>query len=341
MLDLAYYTTALGGQLGTIVDGNSQAFPDGGAARAWELGGLRGSVPLTRVYPGVASELWNLNGISHKIVASVNAAFAHSNQPYTRFPQLDRLNDWATDQSLRDIRPLEALLNPGAGQLLATSPLYDPQTYAIRRLVLSRIDTLSSIEVVQLDLRQRLQTKRGYPGLQHIVDWMVLDLSASYFPRANTDNFGSHWAFLQYNYLWNIGDRTALTSTGWVDPEANGPRVWTVGGYFNRPDRTNFYLGYRQIDPLQSKAVTASVTYVFSPKYAITANSTYDFGTNASLSNSLVLTRMGSDLQLSAGISYNATVNTFGVSVEIIPNVANATQRIGGMPAFGSGLLGR
>src|SRR5207237_5818979 len=133
-------------------------------------------------------------------------------------PQLDRLNDDATDQALRDIRPLQPVFNPDKGLFLALSPLFDPQLYAIRRLVDNRIDTLDSIQVVQLDVRQRLQTKRGFPGQEHIVDWMTLDLSASVFPESKRDNFNNTLGFLEYDYLWNIGDRTALTSTGWIDP---------------------------------------------------------------------------------------------------------------------------
>jgi hypothetical protein len=58
------------------------------------------------------------------------------------------------------------------------------------------VDTLDSIEVLQLNARQRWQTKRGYPGMQHIVDWMVLELSGSYLPREDRDNFGEPLAFL-------------------------------------------------------------------------------------------------------------------------------------------------
>jgi hypothetical protein len=205
----------------------------------------------------------------------------------------------------------------------------------------NRIDTLDDIEVLQLDLRQRLQTKRGYPGQQHIVDWMTLDLSASIFPHSNRDNFGDTLGFLEYDWLWNIGDRTALASTGWIDAVNQDAHEFTFGAFLNRPDRTNFYLGYRQIDPVQSKAVTAAVTYVFSPKYATTISSTYDFGTNQSLSNSLVLTRMGSDLQVSLGFTYNALQNNFGVVFEILPNLAANTAKRLGIPAFGSGILGR
>jgi hypothetical protein len=305
-------------------------------ARVWGGGGVRASMPLTRIYPDAKSELFNLEGINHKIVLSANYFYAGASSPYTKLPQLDRLNDDPAEQALRDIRPLEPTLNPANGLALQFSPLYDPQLYAIRRLVDNRIDTLNTVEVLQLDIRQRLQTKRGYPGAEHIVDWMILDLSASYFPASNRDNFGEPFAFLQYDYVWNIGDRTTFVSTGWVDPftlqgppDAEGPRVFTVGMYFNRPDRTNFYLGYRQIDPLASKAVTGAVTYIFSPKYAMTASTTYDFGTNQSLSNSLIVTRVGSDLQVSLGVTYNALTQSIGAVFQIVPNLVPANRAVG------------
>src|SRR5262249_4978054 len=36
--------------------------------RVWGGGGLRASLPLTRIYPDVESELFNVKGINHKIV---------------------------------------------------------------------------------------------------------------------------------------------------------------------------------------------------------------------------------------------------------------------------------
>jgi hypothetical protein len=359
LLDLAWYSQDL--------EGDSRGRLYGG-------GGVRASMPLSCLFPDVHSLLWNLNGINHKIMLSGNYYLARSSDPYSLFPQLDRLNDDATDQSQRDIRPNQPFVNPNRlkGQLLSYSPLFDPQVYAIRRLVDNRVDTLDTIDVLQLDLRQRWQTKRGYPGQEHIIDWMTLDLSASIFPQsgrsstwpyqtyqllppgqqppppaplpnAQRDNFDEPFAFLEYNWLWNIGDRTALASTGWVDPIDNGPRVFTFGTYLNRPDRTNIYLGYRQIDPLHSKAVVASLSYVFSPKYAMTASSVYDFGTAQAVSNSLIFTRMGSDLQVSIGFTYNTLQNNFGFTFEVIPNLIPANRHTTGLGTSPGalGMLGR
>jgi hypothetical protein len=323
VLDLTYYTRDLAG--------NAQG-------RVYEGGGVRASIPFTRIYPDVQSDLLNLNGINHKIVLSGNYYYAHSDVPFTDFPQLDRLNDDATDQSIRQIRPLEPAFNPTHGVALATSPLYDPQLFAIHRLIDDRIDTLDDVEVFQADLRQRWQTKRGYPGQQHIVDWMTLDVSGSFFANVGRDKMGEDFSYFDYDWNWNIGDRTALFSSGWFDPHQNGPRVFSFGASLNRPDRTNFYLGYRQIDLLNSQAVTGAVTYIFSPKYAMTASTTYDFGTNIQ-TTAVVFTRMGSDLMLSLGLTHNSLLNTVGVTFEIVPNVAAlAVHRAPGSP--GVGLLG-
>jgi hypothetical protein len=327
-LDLTQYTNDLSGN---------------DVGRIYAGGGARVSLDLTRIYPGIQSDLLNLNGINHKIVASANYYNAWTNESYLLFPQLDRLNDDSTDQALRDIYPLQPFLNPNffVGQFLIHSNLFQPQEYAIQNLLFSRVDTLNTIEELQLDVRQRLQTKRGYPGYQHIVDWMTLDVSAIFFPNATRDDFGVPWSYYRYNWLWNIGDRTSLESTAWVDPITNGPKVWTVGAFFNRPDRTNFYLGFRELDPLGSRLVTASVTYVFSPKYAGTLSTSYDFGLALAMSNSIMFTRIGSDLTATIGLTYNAMQNSIGAIVSIVPNLVPA----GKVPTLsgggGGGFMGR
>src|SRR5205085_5481562 len=131
-------------------------------------------------------------------------------------------NDDATDQALRDIYPRQQLLNTANGLFLATSPIFDPQLYAIRRLIDDRVDTLGAIDVLQADIHQRWQTKRGYPGQEHVIDYLTLDTSVSFFPNADRDNFGKSFAFLEYDTTWNVGDRTAVVSTGWYDPYDHG-----------------------------------------------------------------------------------------------------------------------
>jgi hypothetical protein len=332
VLDLADYTSDLSGSdLGRVYYG----------------GGVRASMPLTRIYPDVHSELFNLDGINHKMVFSANYYNAYSTQGFNLFPQIDRLNDDATDQSIRDMNANQFTFNPANAGFLTTSTYYDPQTYAIRRLLaltsFNYLEAQDTIQVLELDWRQRLQTKRGYPGMEHIIDWMVLDLSTSYYPNPARDNYGQAFAFMQYDYVWNVGDRTAIVSDGWYDPLSHGARWYNIGAFLNRPDRTSFYVGYRQTDPLQSKLVSASASYIFSPKYAVTASTSYDFGTNSGIANGITFTRMGADVQVSLGISYNAILQNFSFNFSIMPNLALGTGRtIGaGSSMLGSGIGSR
>lgn len=301
-------------------------------------GGVRTSLPFSRLYEDVHSEIFNVNGIYHKSVWSANYNNVYSNVPFTDLPYLDRLNDDAVDQGYRNMRLFMQTYYPApTGQLLQFGEQFDPQNMAIRRLTPTAVDTRDSMQVAQLDLRQRWQTKRGYPGLEHTVDLAVLDMSASYFPQQNRDNFGHPWSFLEYDFLYNLGDSTSFTSSGWFEPYNTGSRYWNVGAFFSRPDRSNIYLGYRETDPLNSKAVTAVFGYQMSRKYFTNLAVTYDFGLQSALSNTLSLTRTGTDLTFTLGITYNSLVNNFGVQFMVLPNLVAATTKTFGM----GGLAGR
>src|SRR5262249_52486816 len=120
VVDLTEYTSDLTGEA---------------RGRFYGGGGLRGSIPFTRLYPDVQSELLNLNGINHKIILAGNYYNVHSDTRFTQLPQLDPLNDDASDQSLRDIKPREQEFNPAHGTFISTSPIFDPSLFLIRRLV--------------------------------------------------------------------------------------------------------------------------------------------------------------------------------------------------------------
>lgn len=299
-------------------------------------GGARASVPFSRLDPDVRSDLLNLQGLYHKAVLRGTYYAAWTGTPHSVLPQLDRLHDDATDQALRNIAPWQPILNPANGVALVTSPVYNPQLYAIRRLVDNRADTLDKIQVFQLDLRQRWQTKRGFPGLQHTVDVLTLDLSTSLFPYATRDNFGSAVGFVEYDLIWNAGDRTSVVSSGWFDPFAQGARYLNVGMNLNRPDGTLLHFGYRHADPIDSRLLLAGASYVFSPKYSMSAATGFDFGTNRGLYNSLSFTRSGTDLQLTVGITYNPLLNNFGFQINLLP-ILVAQQRHRFLPAPGLG----
>lgn len=337
VMDLAYYTEdisrynagvtrATAGAPTFAVPGNQGIVlnPAGeGRGRFYGGGGAQASITFSRLYSEACSELFNVRGLYHKVTYGANYFAAYSDVPYWQLPQLDRLNDDTSDYAYRLARPRQpGIVSGPAGQALATSPLYDPQRYAIRRLVDNRYDTLDTIEVLQFEQRQRLQTKRGFPGAEHTVDWVTLDTSISVYPDAERDNFGESWAFAEYYFLWHLGDRTSISSAGWYDPNEFGPRYFNLGLHFNRPDGTTFYLGFRHTDPIESRALTASVSYNLTRKYSLNFIGTYDFGVNEVLSQQVNIARVGTDVTVLFGVSYNALVNNFGVQFALVPNLA-------------------
>ncbi len=87
--------------------------------------------------------------------------------------------------------------------------------------------------------------------------------------------------------------------------------------------------------------MTASATYIFSPKYAITASSAYDFGTSQACRTRCRSRAWGTDLTVTAGVTYNAIVNNFGFTLEVLPRLLTDSNRYHPSAAFGSSTLGR
>jgi hypothetical protein len=285
--------------------------------------GLQATIPFSRLYSDVKSETFNIRGLYHKVEYGVNYYLAGTNHSSQQLPLLDRLNDDNTDLTSRAFRGNSTQLVPGpTGVALATENIFNPQYVAIRRLVDNKSETIDAVQVLQAQMRNRWQTKRGLPGSDHTVDYMGLDLSASYFPTAGQQGIGTNFAFLEYNYYWNIGDRTSILSQAWVDPINPGAHYFQIGTSFNRPDGTNFTIGYRQTDPLNSKALLAVLSYQLSQKYSMSIASVYDFAVEQAQSTSFIFSRTGTDLTVSVGFTYNAFINNFGFQFLILPNAA-------------------
>src|SRR5262249_433430 len=87
--------------------------------RVYGGGGVRASIPFTRLYPDVESTWFNLNGINHKIVLTGNYYVAQSSVPYANLPQLTLPTDDPTHHARPGpARPVHAVLgaarhNPG------------------------------------------------------------------------------------------------------------------------------------------------------------------------------------------------------------------------------------
>jgi hypothetical protein len=312
--------------------------------RAWGGAGARANIMAWRNYPTVESEMLNVHGLSHKISLEADYRTTYSSVGINQLGIQDDLDD----NTYEYVRRYFALTNYMGGIL---PPQYDPRYLTLRRTmspITGTTDVQDSMQTLQLALRQRLQTKRGPEGRRRIIDYMTLDLSGTYFPQADRDNFGTPWGQTQYNYEWFLGDRTSFVSNGWFEffditgrpyPGSNqgqddplGVRVVTTGISMARPPRGSVFVGYSVINSgvINTSALNLATTYWLSPKWYSSASLSYDFGNSILLGGTVGITRIGADFLTSIGLTVDPQRNSYMFGFELTPRLSPGVR-------FGSG----
>lgn len=330
MGEAAYFGESLPGSLSvsptTPADTSS-------VTRLWGSVGVRSSLMFWRVYPYVQSQLFNVNGLAHKVLWEMDAYSSQSTASLlNQIPQYHEMDDNAQQRFRQHFINLTYNL-PSYAQLPTQ---LDPRFYAVRYgaghwASAPWYELVDDIQVVRFALRQRLQTKVGPPERLRIRDWMTLDLEASYFPDQNHDNFGQPFGLLQGRYLWAVGDRTSIMADALYDTFMYGQQLWDIGISNQRDARGNLYLGLRQIQGppnVSSQFAIASYNYILSPKWNSTLSTTYDIGEHRNVGEQIMFTRVGADWLFYVGASYDAGKNNTSFAVALEPRLGNL---IGGL----------
>ncbi|MDR3638748.1 MAG: hypothetical protein P4L84_33385 [Isosphaeraceae bacterium] len=304
--------------------------------RVWGGAGARLDLMAWKAFPEVESELFNVHGLNHKVNFQLDYRDAYSNVNLNKLGVQDDLDD----NEYEYVRRYFAMTTY-VGSLLPAQ--YDPRFLMLRR-VLSPIsgptDIQASINTLQMNIHQRLQTKRGPEGKRRIIDYMTLDLSSTYFPQASRDNFGKPFGQNMYNWQWFVGDRTSVFSYGWFEffniggqptvqaaarhNDPFGLNVVTSGISITRPPRTVLTLTYTVLDtgPISTSALGTSINYWLSPKYYGTFSNSYDFGNNISLGTGFSVTRIGADWLSSIGFTVDPQRMSYMAAVSFSPRIS-------------------
>lgn len=307
--------------------------------RAYGQAGVRASLPFWSVDPGTQSTLLNLNGLAHKVTLDAEFFVADSTQDFNRLPLYDPLDDDATEHFRRRFLP-----DVYGGVL---PPQFDERYFALRSGLQNWVtspapEIADDLMVAKAGIRQRWQTKRGFPGQERIVDWIVLDMEGSFFPQSERDNFGETAGLLNYDLRWHVGDRLTLLSDGFADLFDDGLRTVSVGGVISRPLRGSLYLGFRTIEgPIDSDRVTTTVNYRMSEKWILNAGASYDFSETGNLGETLSFTRIGESMLVRLGVNFDHSRDNVGLAFAIEPRfLSGKLSRVGGMPLPPVGAFG-
>ncbi|QDU82413.1 hypothetical protein Pla110_41680 [Polystyrenella longa] len=280
-------------------------------------GGIRSSLMFSRIFPNIYSDIFNLNGLAHKIRLESEYAYTDASRSLNDIPQYNEIDDNAQERFRQRL-----LTNTFGGVLPAP---FDPRFYGVRTgagtdLTAPYHELVEDQQVLRLALRQRLQTKVGPPERQRIRDWMRLDMGVSYFPDQDRDNFGEDFGLYTGSYQWNVGERTSILADALYDTFDDGQELWSLGVLSQRSTRGSVYAGIRQVKggDLDSNILTASYSYVMSPKWISTMGTAYDIAEDQNRGQTLTVTRVGADFLVHFGFGADASKDnvSFGLSIE-------------------------
>lgn len=293
-------------------------------SRLYGRAGLRASITFQRIFPLIQSEVFNINGLAHKSVIDAEYGIAGTTQSLNNIAQWNEIDDNAQERfRMRFVQDTFGGVLP---------PQFDPRFYAVRAGAATSVtapynELVANQQVIRLDWHQRLQTKVGPPDLPRVKDWMTLDLGASIFPDANRDNFGQTLGLVSSRYAWHVGDRTSILASSLYDFFPQGQQLWSIGILNQRSLRGSLYVGLRQVKggTLDSQILTASYSYVMSPKWVSTATTAYDIAQARSAGQGFTLTRVGEWLLIHLGGNIDVSKNNVGLGISIEPRLGRST----------------
>ena len=241
-------------------------------------GGFESSFKLSREYPGVESRAWGLDDLRHVIQPYMDFSVAETSADPNKILQIDRF------------QPSTQL------------PIYDfPQ--------FTGIDTISNWAVVQLGVRNRLETKRDNATLA----WFAMNTFVDVNLKQPTFETGS----FKQGIISNLNNRMSFTPLPWLGMSLNSQTPLNSHG-FNQvnssvnymPDKNlQFNIGneYLDHDPFfgSENLVDLGMYYRIDDNWSISSRDEYEF-VNSTLQNQVY--EIHRDL--------SSWIASFGVQVE-------------------------
>lgn len=307
--------------------------------RAWGQAGIRGSIPFWSANPNIESELLNVHGIAHKMVFSADASISASNVNLTTLPLYDPLDDNAQELWRRRF----SQFTYGG----VTPIQFDSRLYALRAGIQDSVTTPvpeveGNMAAVRMGLNQRWQTKRGPPGQRRIIDWIVLDVNAVYFPNPARDNFGATFGLVNYDFRWHVGDRVTITSDSIIDFFSQGQRTLNVGATLQRSPRVNWYIGFNSMNgPFTYDSVTLSHSYQMSPKWLYNSSTSFALQQPSNVGETFGVSRIGEAFIMNLSFYVDSNKSNYGFNYMIAPRflgpkMLRKINGAGGVPIAGA-----
>ncbi|MDR1923719.1 MAG: hypothetical protein LBQ66_05025 [Planctomycetaceae bacterium] len=303
--------------------------------RFYYQGGVRMSIPFWRVMPNCSSRTWNVNGLAHKIVFDAEVSYSQANKGMEELILTDSLDSW----SVEDFRRRYSVTS--FGSVGGVIPLiFDPRYYAYRsglagNVSAGNMEIADDLTLARFGMTHRFQTKRGPVGKRHIIDWITLSTHLNYYPD-ESQNFGENVGLIDYDFLWHVGDRFSIFSSGLYDIFDGGQEITRIGGIWNRPKRGSISVMYDHLfgSAIKRDYLTLQFSYTMNEKYAMSYSTSYDITKNPwqNVGHNFMFTRTGESFRLMMGAVYSESLQdwgfTFGLEPVFMYGIASKMQRM-------------
>ena len=325
----------------TLVDGSSSG--SFGEDTIW-IGeaGIRAATQYWKVYPGVKSRLWDLNGLRHIIKPHLTAVLYEQSDLVVE--QRDVLNV-GISQRLQTKRLRKGALSGGLENLSREAEEYETVDWMRLNIDFTWLNKTEDAASAGAD---RLIWNRPAVGLGVLSSPEIYN--SRLMPGLNLgrfEMFGPRRNYIGADYVWRLSDTAAVLSDMNYDMQSGVVQQFNIGYSRLFWPNLQIYLGSRYLRRVQildengSNAFTFAATYVLDPRYTLIFSQQYDFDYGENVRNDITLIRryhrMYCGFTYSADESLSEHAIIFSIWPQGVPEMAMGPRRfmrIGGSAGY-------
>lgn len=257
---------------------------DGGLARGFGIAGVRGSMYFTRIYPGLRSSLFDVDGVRHIIKPNITAWTSESNH--------DKEDLFPYDETVEEIAATDGV-TVGFRQRFQTKR--------------GAGDNRRIVDVLTHDLE-----------LGVFNDAESDEITNGFTSFSRPENSISH-NYVNSSIIWRINDRTALLSESNYDLNDAQLDVLNVSVAVERTPRFSYLIGYRFIDEGESNLLGFDMNYRLTEKHTLAVRELFDLDRGRTLDFTIAVIRKFPRWYGALSFELDQAEDDFGVSVSLWP----------------------
>jgi hypothetical protein len=180
------------------------------------------------------------------------------------------------------------------------------------------IEDFDNEQVVELRLRNLLQTIRTRRGIPSVETFIDLNLEQRYYPNAGRDHDGNPFGNLEADLLVQFSDDFQFLTDFELNYYGRGFEVANIAFGYTPSDNLQIYSGFRHFHETYD-AVFLQANYRIDEKWMTTLETSYDFSEDRGIEHRAVLSHIGPEWVFQLGFRADLGQDDFGIVFSFEP----------------------